>query len=568
MFSKLRILLLRCSFRELKEGFGEEIINLAEYLTPDLISKKLLVDIAISGYGKSLLERIEVRYILLVNILNSDKILELAKRLKIPSDEVHKVAYEIACRPFRNSIVSRHILDMIGLDDSYLPEGKKDPEERIERIENQDSEIFYELLDFQYDIRRRLISFYREQQGARALIHMPTGSGKTKTAMHILQELWSYDYNNRGFILWLAHSEVLLRQAIDSFKSVWRNLGTFSTNVVKLWGGFVWEDESLEGCIIFASIQKLQSMLRNNQESLESISQGLNIIIVDECHKAPATKTHELLFYFLHRSNISGKIPNLLGLTATPGRKGGYDVEDISLRMLFENVKIGIDVELMNKYEPGFVVFENEIELLQKRKILSTFDRDPIEISAETLNLSAREINDIKRSLEADGERKINPEIVSKIANNKTRNKLILEKLYELNKEEFKTIFFACSVAHAKLINAALRLNNIESGLILGETASDFRRKMIHEFKDDSSSLNILVNVAVLTTGFDSPNIDCVFISRPVTSIILYSQMIGRGIRGPRMGGKENCKLIEVVDNLDFGDESWAFNFFDSYWSL
>ena len=226
------------------------------------------------------------------------------------------------------------------------------------------------------------------------------------------------------------------------------------------------------------------------------------------------------------------------------------------------------NVELMNKYEPGYSSAENEIELLQKRKILSAFDRDPIKISAETLNLSPVEINNIKKSLQSDGERKVNAEIISKIANNKTRNKLILEKLFDLNSKGIKTIFFACNVAHAKLINAALRLNNIDSGLILGETTSDFRRKQIDGFKDDSSSLNILVNVSVLTTGFDSPNIDCVFISRPVTSIILYSQMIGRGIRGPRMGGNECCKLIEVVDNLDFGDESWAFNFFDSYWSL
>mgnify|MGYP005628619563 FL=1 len=567
MYSKLRILLLKCSFHDLKTGLGDEVINLAEYLTSDLTSKKL-VDIAISGYGKSLLESIEVRYILLINTLNSDKVLELAKRLRIPADDVRKVASKIACLPFRNGVVSSHILEMIGLDDTYLPEGKKEPEERIERIEGQDSEVFYELLDYQYDIRRRLISFYREQQGARSLIHMPTGSGKTKTAMHIIQELWAFDYNNKGFILWLAHSEELLRQAIDSFKSVWRNLGAFPANIVKLWGEFDWEDENLDGCIIFASIQKLQAMLKRNQKSLELISQGLNIIVVDECHKAPATKTHELLLDLLIRNNISGKIPNLLGLTATPGRKGGYDVEDIKLRMLFDNVKLGIDVELMNKYEPGYSSAENEIELLQKRKILSAFDRDPIKISAETLNLSPVEINNIKKSLQSDGERKVNAEIISKIANNKTRNKLILERLFELNNNGIKTIFFACNVAHAKLINAALRLNNIDSGLILGETASTFRRKQIDGFKDDSSSLNILVNVSVLTTGFDSPNIDCVFISRPVTSIILYSQMIGRGIRGPRMGGNERCKLIEVVDNLDFGDECWAFNFFDSYWSL
>jgi superfamily II DNA or RNA helicase len=292
------------------------------------------------------------------------------------------------------------------------------------------------------------------------------------------------------------------------------------------------------------------------------------MVVVDECHKAPAIKTHDLLLSFINRNNIEGKPPNLLGLTATPGRKGGYDIEDKKLKLLFENIKIGINIKLMDSYDPGYSESKNEIELLQKRNILSSFERLPIAISAETLNLTAKEINDIEKSLESDGEKKINDEIMSKIANNKKRNKVILEKLYELNKEGVKTICFACNVAHAKLIDAVLMLNDVNSGLILGETDKDVRRKLIKDFKDDNSSINILVNVAVLTTGFDSPNIDCVFISRPVTSIILYSQMIGRGIRGPKMGGKEKCKLIEVIDTLEFKSESWAFNYFDSYWSL
>lgn len=80
--------------------------------------------------------------------------------------------------------------------------------------------------------------------------------------------------------------------------------------------------------------------------------------------------------------------------------------------------------------------------------------------------------------------------------------------------------------------------------------------------------MNILINYEVLTTGFDATNIKCVFITRPTKSIILYSQMLGRGLRGKLMGGNENCLLIDIKDNLEeYSSESMAFKYFNNYWS-
>ena len=141
-----------------------------------------------------------------------------------------------------------------------------------------------------------------------------------------------------------------------------------------------------------------------------------------------------------------------------------------------------------------------------------------------------------------------------------------IDRIINLYNAGHRIILFACNVSHARLIAAALNLNKIQCGLILGTTDKNIRNKIISEFKDLNSELKILINVDVLTTGFDAPNIDCVFIARPIVSVILYSQMIGRGIRGVMMGGTETCKLVEVVDSFNFGNESWAFNFFDNYW--
>ena len=92
------------------------------------------------------------------------------------------------------------------------------------------------------------------------------------------------------------------------------------------------------------------------------------------------------------------------------------------------------------------------------------------------------------------------------------------------------------------------------------------RKNSISSFKDRENNVNIIINYGVLTTGFDSTNIECVFIARPTQSIVLYSQMIGRGLRGPKMGGNEECLLIDVKDNLNIYDEHMAFSKFDNYW--
>mgnify|MGYP001493181216 CR=1 FL=1 len=68
-------------------------------------------------------------------------------------------------------------------------------------------------------------------------------------------------------------------------------------------------------------------------------------------------------------------------------------------------------------------------------------------------------------------------------------------------------------------------------------------------------SYQIMCNYGVLATGFDAPNVDVVCIARPTKSAVLYSQMIGRGLRGPKVGGTEQCLILEVRDNFIGQDE-------------
>ena len=112
-----------------------------------------------------------------------------------------------------------------------------------------------------------------------------------------------------------------------------------------------------------------------------------------------------------------------------------------------------------------------------------------------------------------------------------------------------------------------LSLENISNALVIGDMTPGDREKAIADFKDRNCAVNFLINFEVLTTGFDSTNIQCVFITRPTQSIVLYSQMLGRGLRGPKMGGNEECLLVDIKDNLGKYDADMAFNHFDAYWN-
>jgi superfamily II DNA or RNA helicase len=74
------------------------------------------------------------------------------------------------------------------------------------------------------------------------------------------------------------------------------------------------------------------------------------------------------------------------------------------------------------------------------------------------------------------------------------------------------------------------------------------RRKYIEMYKN--REIKVLFNYGVLTHGFDAPNTDVVIIGRPTQSPILYSQMIGRGLRGPKVGGNKECILVDIKDNI------------------
>jgi superfamily II DNA or RNA helicase len=109
-----------------------------------------------------------------------------------------------------------------------------------------------------------------------------------------------------------------------------------------------------------------------------------------------------------------------------------------------------------------------------------------------------------------------------------------------------------------------LMLDGVEAQSISGDTPVDARRQAVKDFK--SGAIRVLTNYRVLTEGFDAPGARAVVISRPVFSTNLYQQIIGRGLRGPANGGKDECLIVDVADNFLHFDGQLAFHHFDYLW--
>ena len=427
----------------------------------------------------------------------------------------------------------------------------------IDIIEKNGSK-FFELYDYQYMIKQQVINDLSNPQKDlyRILVHMPTGTGKTKTTMHIISHYINFISKNKGIVVWIAHTNELLHQAYETFLNVWSHLALTNINVYKGWVEFPTE---LNNGFLFTSIQTLQQKM--NKPVFDDLASKASLIVFDEVHKAGATRTKECISRLMKRKNDYGK--KFIGLTATPGRTTELSKENTLFVDEFDHI-VGIDINLINSISltpeeaRNYQGTKDPIGYFQENKYLSKINKETLDYDVDDAIASA-----IKKEMgnKADS---FSNELIMKIATNRSRNIKIVERLKELNEDNIPTIVFACSLQHAKMLSAFLRLLDIENSLVYGDMDPYERKKSISNFKE--GKVNIIINYEILTTGFDSTNIKCVFITRPTKSVILYSQMIGRGLRGPKMGGNDTCLLIDVKENLISFNENKAFKHFDKYW--
>jgi superfamily II DNA or RNA helicase len=134
----------------------------------------------------------------------------------------------------------------------------------------------------------------------------------------------------------------------------------------------------------------------------------------------------------------------------------------------------------------------------------------------------------------------------------------MVENLLKAYKEisfDNKCLIFNVNLHHNNCVYSVLKLNGYNVYSIDGETPLNKRKSILNSFKNESNA--ILCNVGVLTTGFDEPSIQTIFLNRATKSLALYLQMIGRGAR--TFEGKDKFTII------DLGKNTSRFGMYDEY---
>lgn len=120
-------------------------------------------------------------------------------------------------------------------------------------------------------------------------------------------------------------------------------------------------------------------------------------------------------------------------------------------------------------------------------------------------------------------------------------------EIVQIAHDRKRWLVFAVTVQHAENVTSALKLRGINAGIVTGETPKAEREQTIGAFR--RGELRCLVNVAVLTTGFDAPEVDFIALLRATKSPVLYVQIMGRGMR--LAPGKQDCLVADFTDTIE-----------------
>ncbi|MFL5627743.1 MAG: DEAD/DEAH box helicase, partial [Ktedonobacteraceae bacterium] len=409
-----------------------------------------------------------------------------------------------------------------------------------------------ELHAYQKDLLSKVQRVMDSSQGSnRAILSLPTGAGKTRTAVEALLNWWNRNETTRPYIIWITQSDELCEQAAGAFREIWVDRGGRGPRKIlrlfRYWGVHKALPDAFGDGVVIASIQKLNETIQTDagRAELERIAEDTAVVVIDEAHHTLAqsyTAVLETFGIIFGRTN-SSVIP-LLGLTATPYR--GIVAEE--------------NQNLARRFHSQLLVPDNlgndPLHTLREMGILSHIDHQVLS-TGRTFTLEEEEAQRFQKMGQ------LPDSFLQKVGRDPQRNAFLLKTLLDLP-TDWPVLCFGCSLEHASALAVLLRRKGRSAAFISGETRRATRRYLIEEFRN--GHLHVLCNYGVLTTGFDAPKIRAIAIARPTTSVVLYEQMIGRGMRGPLNGGTKECLVIDLADNITRFQGQMAYKRMEEYW--
>ena len=320
----------------------------------------------------------------------------------------------------------------------------------------------------------------RDRHETIALLYHATGTGKTVTAVTDAKRCG-------GRTLFLAHTQELVNQAADTFRTLWPEVTV---------GRYMEAIKEPEAHVVCGSVQSVALHLEDFRED------AFSYLIVDEAHHAAADTYQKILAYF-HPAFT-------LGLTATPERTD----DNRAILDIFKNTAHKLDIQT--------AVEIGELVPIRCIRIHTNIDLTRVRFNSVQYN-----IRDLESKIYV-------PE----------RNRLIVDTWLQYARNK-RTVVFCASVRHAEEIAELFRQAGVSAAAVSGGMKPAERR----EFQDRFVRREILVLCAcdLLNEGWDCPEIEVLFMARPTMSRVLYTQQLGRGMR--LFPGKESLMVFDFVDN-------------------
>ncbi|MGO4712244.1 DEAD/DEAH box helicase [Bradyrhizobium sp. 2TAF24] len=524
----IRELLERAPETALRDFVGEATLGVVAIMSPELLTKDNLVALALHLAEPWQMLRDPVSRDRLIAMLPLAKATELAEKLGLRA--AGNRVFDRLSAIVRQKGVGDHLLEFFGV---VVPERAPGGEESAERTVDPAYPLFAHQLSVADRARDALL-----EHPHKALVHMPTGAGKTRTAMHLVCE-WHNRAGDR-LVVWLAQSSELLEQAASEFERAWSSRGRSAATVYRYWGDYEPDLSHARSGFLVAGFAKLYALYRRDPNMILRLGDRATLTVVDEAHQAIAP-TYRALISFISEKRPANA---LLGLTATPGRTWSDIAKDAELASFFDNRKITIEVG----------GYDNAVDFLIDRGFLARPTFRVLEIAA-----------DEHKGKQAYAEES---DEIARLGENHRRNVQVLNTIEDLAKRHRRIIVFAASVAHAHLLSSILTLRGTESHVVTASTDRASRERILRRFKGNGVEPQVVCNYGVLTTGFDAPNTSAAVIARPTKSLVLYSQMVGRAIRGPAAGGNATAEIVTVVDTdlPGFGSVADAFVNWEDVW--
>jgi len=356
----------------------------------------------------------------------------------------------------------------------------------------------YQLRDYQQTAVDNVVKYFKKKRDP-AVVVLPTGAGKSL----VIAEL---AHVAKGRVLVLAHVKELVEQNYEKYISYGLTAGIFSASL----GKKDWNDKA-----IFGSVQSVA-------RAPDDFFQDFSLLVIDECHRVAdegASQYQEVV------KRLRDRNPGLciLGLTATPYRLG--------LGWIYEYAQAG---EIKTDQSRFFkqCVYELPLSYMVKKHYLTV----PVKVDIPVTSYDFSELSEKGRMYTA-------AEVEEILQSQKRLTPLIIKNIIDITERYHRqgVMIFSASVKHAGEIMSYLPAGDCR--VVLGDTEIAERNQIVNDFKQ--RKFKYLVNVSVLTTGFDAPHVDVIAILRPTESNSLYQQIVGRGLR--LSDGKKDCYVLDYT---------------------